>query len=103
MMSCSFTKQVLAQLDLFWCEHELRPAGVHGWLQVAAVETAVSETDIFASSTGNFNIITLDHLLKNNCSKVDLAGSVSLDGMKVDNNKPQKSVSLARTISSSTR
>ena len=24
----------------------LRPAGVHGWLQVAAMETAVSETDV---------------------------------------------------------
>ena len=29
------------QLDLLRCGHELRPAGVHGWLQVAAIETAV--------------------------------------------------------------
>ena len=32
------------------------PAGVHGWLQVAAIETAVSETVIFASSACDFNI-----------------------------------------------
>ena len=30
--------------------NQLRRAGVHGWLQVAATGTAVSETDIFASS-----------------------------------------------------
>ena len=41
-MLCSFTNQVLAQLDLLRCGHELRPAGLHGWLQVAAIETAVS-------------------------------------------------------------
>ena len=29
---------------------------------VAAIETAVSGTDIFASSTGNHHIITLDHV-----------------------------------------
>ena len=43
--------------------------------------------------TGNFNIIILDHLLKNNefagntkhfDDEIDLAGSVCLDGMKVD-------------------
>ena len=30
---------------------ELRPAGLHGWLQVAVIETAVSENDLFVSST----------------------------------------------------
>merc|ERR1711916_285933 len=36
--------------------------------QVAAIESVVSEIDIFVSSTGNFNIITLDHMkkMKNN-------------------------------------
>ena len=43
LLLCSFTKQVLAQLDLLRCGHELRPAGVHRWLQVAAIETAVSK------------------------------------------------------------
>ena len=37
-----------------------RPASVHGWLQVAVIETDVSETEIYASSTCNFNIISLD-------------------------------------------
>merc|ERR1711916_336977 len=32
--------------------------------QVAAIESVVSEIDIFVSSTGNFNIITLDHMSK---------------------------------------
>ena len=36
---------------------QLRPAGVHGRLQVAAIETAVSETDNVASSMCDFNII----------------------------------------------
>ena len=43
LMLCSFTNQVLAQLDLLRCGHGLPPAGVHGWLQVAATETAVSK------------------------------------------------------------
>ena len=35
------TNQVKSQLDLLRCGHELRPAGVHGLLQVAAIGTAV--------------------------------------------------------------
>ena len=41
-----------------------RLASVYGWLQVAAIETDVSETDIFASSTCNFDIISLDQMKK---------------------------------------
>ena len=41
---------------------QLRPAGVHGWLQVAATGTAMLETDIFASSICHCNIITLVHV-----------------------------------------
>ena len=36
----------------------LRPAGV----QVVDIETVMSEIDIFVSSTGNFNIISLAHI-----------------------------------------
>ena len=43
--------------------HSLPPSTE--WLQVAAIETVMSEIDIFASPTDNFNIVTLDHLLKN--------------------------------------
>ena len=39
-----------------------RPTGVHEWLRVAATETAVSETDIFASTTFLSNIIDLVHM-----------------------------------------
>ena len=94
LMLCSFTNQVLPQLDLLRCGHEFRPAGVHGWLQAAAIETAVSKQTSslpqrvtstshfgpheeekvqsdrwnighFDNEIDNFNIITLDHLLKN--------------------------------------
>ena len=60
---------------------------------MAAIETAVSKRHL-RFPTGNFNIITLDHLLKNDAiagnskhfdDEMDLAGSVGLDGMKVDN------------------
>ena len=69
---------------------QLRPAGVHGWLQVAAIETAVSETDIFASSTCDFNFITLVHvtmLIERNTghfdNEIDFADSEGLEGTKV--------------------
>ena len=39
-----------------------RPTGVHEWLRVAAIETAVSETDMFASTTDHSNIIDLVHM-----------------------------------------
>ena len=57
---------------------------MHGLLQVAAIETVVSETDIFASPTDNFNIITLDHL----DNEIDFGGSEVLEGVKVDSIKP---------------
>ena len=61
------------------------------------------EIDIFVSSTGNFNISIFDHMkkLKNNAlvgntghfdNEIDLAGWEGLEGMKVDNIKPQKIV-----------
>jgi len=68
--------------------------------QVAAMESVVNEIDIFVSATGNFNIITLDHMkkMKNNAivgnighfdNEIDMAGLEGLEGMKVDNIKPQ--------------
>ena len=41
-----------------------RPSGVHGWLQVAAIEFTVSETDIFGYSSGTLNINALEHMMK---------------------------------------
>ena len=67
-----------------------RPAGMHEWLQVAAIETAVSETDIFASSTCNLNILNFVHMemLKNNAfvgnTRQFDTGSEVFEGMKID-------------------
>merc|ERR1719215_2394662 len=68
--------------------------------QVVTMEAVVGDIDIFTSATGNFNIITLDHMkkMKNNAivgnighfdNEIDMAGLENLPGMKVDNIKPQ--------------
>merc|ERR1711957_357126 len=68
--------------------------------QVVTMEAVVGEIDIFTSATGNFNIITLEHMkkMKNNAivgnighfdNEIDMAGLENLPGMKVDNIKPQ--------------
>jgi len=68
--------------------------------QVAALETVVGEIDIFVSTTGNFNIIRLEHMkkMKNNAivgnighfdNEIDMAGLEGFAGIKVENIKPQ--------------
>jgi len=68
--------------------------------QVAALESVVGEIDIFTSATGNFNIITLEHMkkMKNNAivgnighfdNEIDMAGLENTEGIKVENIKPQ--------------
>merc|ERR1712130_988853 len=68
--------------------------------QVVTMEDAVSYADIFVSSTGNFNIITLEHMkkMKNNAivgnighfdNEIDMAGIEGMPGIKVENIKPQ--------------
>merc|ERR1712124_141958 len=68
--------------------------------QVVTMEDAVSYADIFVSSTGNFNIITLEHMkkMKNNAivgnighfdNEIDMAGLENFPGIKVENVKPQ--------------
>merc|ERR1712056_33046 len=68
--------------------------------QVVTLESCVGEIDIFTSATGNFNIITLEHVkkMKNNAivgnighfdNEIDMAGLENLAGMKVENIKPQ--------------
>merc|ERR1719207_169281 len=68
--------------------------------QVAAMESIVGEVDIFVSATGNFNIITIDHMkkMKNNAivgnighfdNEIDMAGLEGFPGIKVENIKPQ--------------
>merc|ERR1740130_1275630 len=68
--------------------------------QVATLEAVVGEIDIFVTTTGNFNIITVDHMkkMKNNAivgnighfdNEIDMIGLESYAGIKVENIKPQ--------------
>merc|ERR1719442_189956 len=64
------------------------------------MESVVGEVDIFTSATGNFDIITVEHMkkMKNNAivgnighfdNEIDMAGLEKLEGIKVENIKPQ--------------
>merc|ERR1711865_332314 len=68
--------------------------------QVVTLEQVVGEIDIFTSTTGNFKIISVDHMakMKNNAivgnighfdNEIDMAGLEGFPGIKVDNIKPQ--------------
>merc|ERR1712182_131155 len=68
--------------------------------QVTTMEKVVGEIDIFVSTTGNFNIITVEHMkkMKNNAivgnighfdNEIDMAGLEAIAGIKVDNIKAQ--------------
>merc|ERR1712046_372354 len=68
--------------------------------QVVTMEEVVGEVDIFTSATGNFDIITLEHMkkMKNNAilgnighfdNEIDMAGLEGFPGIKVENIKPQ--------------
>merc|ERR1712025_432552 len=68
--------------------------------QVVTMEDVVGEADIFVSSTGNFDIITLEHMkkMKNNAivgnighfdNEIDMAGLEGFPGIRCENIKPQ--------------
>merc|ERR1711939_906062 len=68
--------------------------------QVVTMEEVVGEIDIFTSATGNFNIITLEHMkkMKNNAivgnighfdNEIDMAGLEKTAGIKTENIKDQ--------------
>jgi adenosylhomocysteinase len=68
--------------------------------QVVTIEDVVGEIDIFVSSTGNKDIITVEHMknMKNNAivgnighfdNEIDMAGLEKYKGIKCDNIKPQ--------------
>merc|ERR1711937_968137 len=68
--------------------------------EVVTLESVVSEIDIFVTTTGNFNIITLEHMkkMKNNAivgnighfdNEIEMAGLEGFPGIKVENIKPQ--------------
>merc|ERR1712032_417010 len=67
---------------------------------MGTMESVVGEIDIFTSATGNFNIITLEHMkkMKNNAivgnighfdNEIDMNGLEKTEGIKVENIKPQ--------------
>merc|ERR1712100_44804 len=68
--------------------------------QVAAMDSVVGEVDIFISCTGNFKIITLEHMkkMKNNAivgnighfdNEIEMEELENMAGIKVENIKPQ--------------
>merc|ERR1711953_1091359 len=68
--------------------------------QVATLDDVVGEMDIFVTTTGNFNIITVDHMkkMKDNAivgnighfdNEIDMAGLEGFAGIQVENIKPQ--------------
>merc|ERR1712023_307965 len=68
--------------------------------QVATMEEVVGEIDIFVSTTGNFKIITLEHMkkMKNNAivgnighfdNEIEMAELEGFPGIKCENIKPQ--------------
>merc|ERR1711975_70421 len=68
--------------------------------QVATLEDVVGEMGIFVTTTGNFNIITVDMMkkMKNNAivgnighfdNEIDMAGLEGAEGIKIENIKPQ--------------
>merc|ERR1712194_336638 len=68
--------------------------------QVATMDSVVGEVDIFVSCTGNFKIVTLEHMkkMKNNAivgnighfdNEIDMQGLEGFPGIEVENIKPQ--------------
>merc|ERR1711933_528020 len=68
--------------------------------QVVTMESVVGEIDIFTSATGNFDIITLEHMknMKNNAivgnighfdNEIEMENLEKFPGIKVENIKPQ--------------
>merc|ERR1712066_897088 len=68
--------------------------------QVVQMETVLSEVDIVITTTGNFNVIRLEHMekMKNNAivgnighfdNEIDMEGLENKQGVKIQNIKPQ--------------
>merc|ERR1711865_1134032 len=68
--------------------------------QVVTLDSVVGEMDIFVTTTGNFNIITLEHMkkMKNNAivgnighfdNEIDMEGLEGFAEIKIENIKPQ--------------
>jgi adenosylhomocysteinase len=74
-------------------------AAMEGY-QVLTIEDVVETADIFITATGNYQVITVDHMkkMKNNAivanighfdNEIDMAGLAKVPGIRRDNIKPQ--------------
>jgi adenosylhomocysteinase len=74
-------------------------AAMEGY-QVLTIEDCVDYADIFVTATGNYQVITVDHMkrMKNNAivanighfdNEIDMAGLAKVSGIRKDNIKPQ--------------
>ena len=77
----------------------MRALQAHGRLQVVSFDSVVDEFDICCSATGNFTIVTLEHMkpVKGNAivdsigrfsNDTDMAGLEGFPGVTVENIKP---------------
>merc|ERR1719321_1840453 len=98
--SCQAMKGAGARVIVSECDPICALQACMEGYQVAPLESVVGEIDIFVTTTGNFNIITLEHMkkMKNNAivgnighfdNEIDMAGLEGMPGVKVENIKPQ--------------
>merc|ERR1712182_48669 len=98
--SCQAMKGAGARVIVSECDPICALQACMEGYQVTTMEKVVGEIDIFVSTTGNFNIITLEHMkkMKNNAivgnighfdNEIDMAGLESFKGIKVENIKAQ--------------
>merc|ERR1711970_430336 len=98
--SCQAMKGAGARVIVSECDPICALQACMEGYQVAPLESVVGEIDIFVTTTGNFNIITLEHMkkMKNNAivanighfdNEIDMAGLEGMPGIKVENIKPQ--------------
>merc|ERR1712146_74942 len=98
--SCQAMKGAGARVIVSECDPICALQACMEGYQVAPIESVVGEIDIFVTTTGNFNIITLEHMkqMKNNAivgnighfdNEIDMAGLEAMPGVKVENIKPQ--------------
>merc|ERR1712019_7719 len=92
--SCQAMKGAGARVIVSECDPICALQACMEGYQVAPLESVVGEIDIFVTTTGNFNIITLEHMkkMKNNAivgnighfdNEIDMAGLEEMPGVKV--------------------
>merc|ERR1712094_11173 len=98
--SCQAMKGAGARVIVSECDPICALQACMEGYQVAPLESVAGEIDIFVTTTGNFNIFTLEHMkkMKNNANvgnighfdnEIDMAGLEGMPGVKVENIKPQ--------------